>query len=213
MKRILSSIGKFLLQTKLFWGLAVLVPGRDLFVADQSQRNKHLPESGEPVRRTSSGLEQWNHCGWDDAGDPDRRNRSIRRFNDGIGIGGLCDVADSAGMDERLVPGDSRSGVGIFFLCAYLVPLIAINVARDSAKPVEKANASVRWCGIILGAILAVLSVWWTVGQLGYEVWCARGVGRCSGGWTCFWRAQRALYHERQNAAIHCDAGDDGGDS
>ena len=70
----------------------------------------------------------------------------------------------------------------IFFLCAFLVPLIAINAHRDSSKPVEKANAAVRWCGIILGAILAILSVWWTVGQLGSEVWGARGVSGCSGG-------------------------------
>jgi simple sugar transport system permease protein len=55
----------------------------------------------------------------------------------------------------------------VFFLCAYLVPLIAINVTRGSAKPVEKANPSVRWCGTLLGTILAILSVWWTVGQLG----------------------------------------------
>jgi simple sugar transport system permease protein len=54
-----------------------------------------------------------------------------------------------------------------FFLCAYLVPLIAANAARHSAKPVEKANTSIKWVGIILGAILAVLSVWWTVGQMG----------------------------------------------
>jgi simple sugar transport system permease protein len=44
--------------------------------------------------------------------------------------------------------------------------LIAINVRRDSSKPVEKANAAIRWCGVILGAILGILSVWWTVGQI-----------------------------------------------
>ncbi len=54
-----------------------------------------------------------------------------------------------------------------FFLCAYLVPLIAINAGGHSSKPVEKATTSARWFGIVLGAILAVLSIFWTVGQLG----------------------------------------------
>ena len=57
MKSFLSSAGKFLLQTKLFWGLAVLYLVGSLFLADQSQRREHLPESREPVGRTPPSLQ------------------------------------------------------------------------------------------------------------------------------------------------------------
>src|SRR5580704_15025590 len=100
---------------QIILGSGSSVPGRDLFVSDQSQRNQHFPESGESVGRASSGLEQWNHCGWDDFGDPDRRNRSVRGLDDGTGIGGLRNVADPAGLDERVFPGDPGSGLGPLF--------------------------------------------------------------------------------------------------
>ena len=52
-----------------------------------------------------------------------------------------------------------------FLLCAYLVPLVAINLRRG-VRPVEKPASGVRWFGLILGLVLAGLSVIWTTSQL-----------------------------------------------
>jgi simple sugar transport system permease protein len=165
-KRGLSSIGKFLLQTKLFWGLAVL----------------YL------VGIFSSPI---NHKGVNIFLSPGNQSDVLRQVsNNGIIAVGMTLVILTGGIDLSV---GSMMALGsvvcamllteqgwtnasllaipvlalvIFFLCAFLVPLIAINVRRDSSKPVEKANATIRWCGAILGAILGILSVWWTVGQL-----------------------------------------------
>jgi simple sugar transport system permease protein len=53
-----------------------------------------------------------------------------------------------------------------FFLCSYLVPLVATNLRRGSAKPVEQAGWNTRLLGVILGVFVAGLLVWWTTNQL-----------------------------------------------
>src|SRR5258708_12806513 len=52
------------------------------------------------------------------------------------------------------------------FLCSYLVPLVATNLRRGSAKPIEQAGRSTRLLGLVLGVVVAALLVWWTTGQL-----------------------------------------------
>jgi simple sugar transport system permease protein len=52
------------------------------------------------------------------------------------------------------------------FLCSYLFPLVATNVRRRSAKPVEQAGWTTRLFGVILGLLVAGLLVWWTTAQL-----------------------------------------------
>src|SRR5258708_38395602 len=52
------------------------------------------------------------------------------------------------------------------FLCSYLVPLVATNLRRGSAKPVEQAGGITRLLGLVLGVVVAALLVWWTTGQL-----------------------------------------------
>ena len=53
----------------------------------------------------------------------------------------------------------------LFFLAAYLVPLLSVNLKR-SAKPVEKPSGTIKWVGAILGLVAAILSIFWTTGQL-----------------------------------------------
>ncbi|MBV8140590.1 MAG: ABC transporter permease [Verrucomicrobia bacterium] len=167
MKSILSSIGRFLLQTKLFWGLAAL----------------YL------VGIFSSPI---NHKGVNIFLSPGNQSDVLRQVsNNGIIAVGMTLVILTGGIDlsvgsmmalgsvvcamlltEQGWTNASLLAIPIlalvsFFLCAYCVPLIAANATRSSSKSVEKANASVRWCGMILGLILSVLAVRWTVGQLG----------------------------------------------
>src|SRR5260370_19579419 len=52
------------------------------------------------------------------------------------------------------------------FLCSYLVPLVATNLRRGSAKPIEQAGRSTRLLGLVLGVVVAALLVWSTTGQL-----------------------------------------------
>ena len=167
MKNVLSAVGKFLLQTKLFWGLAVL----------------YL------VGIFSSPI---NHKGVNIFLSPGNQSDVLRQVsNNGIIAVGMTLVILTGGIDLSV---GSMMALGsvvcamllteqgwtnasmlaipvlafiIFFLCAFLVPLVAINAARSSSKPVEKASPAIRWSGIILGALLAAWSVWWTVGQLG----------------------------------------------
>ena len=167
MKGIVSSIGKFVLQTKLFWGLAVL----------------YL------VGIVSSPI---NHKGMNIFLGPGNQSDVLRQVsNNGIIAVGMTLVILTGGIDlsvgsmmalgsvvcAMLLTQQGWTNASLlaipvlaivsFFLCAYLVPLIATNASRGSAKPVEKANASVRWFGIHLGTIVAILAVWWTVSQLG----------------------------------------------
>jgi simple sugar transport system permease protein len=166
-KRVLSSTWEFLLQTKLFWGLAVLYL---------------VGIFSSPINRKGINIFL----------SPGNQSDVLRQVsNNGIIAVGMTLVILTGGIDlsvgSMMALGSvvcamlltqqgwtNASFLAIpvlalvtLFLSAYLVPLIAINAARGSARPVEKANASVRWMGIILGGILATLSVWWTVGQLG----------------------------------------------
>jgi simple sugar transport system permease protein len=166
-KQMLSSTWSFLLQTKLFWGLAVLYL---------------VGIFSSPINRKGINIFL----------SPGNQSDVLRQVsNNGIIAVGMTLVILTGGIDLSV---GSMMALGsvvcamlltqqgwtnasflaipvlalvLFFLCAYLVPLIAINATRSSAKPVEKANAAVRWSGVTLGAILAILSVWWTVGQLG----------------------------------------------
>ena len=51
-------------------------------------------------------------------------------------------------------------------LFSYLVPLIATNLQRTSAKPVERASWRVRLLGAAFGLIAAAILVGWTTSQL-----------------------------------------------
>src|ERR1700737_5589449 len=151
MKSILSSMGKFLLQTKLFWGLAALYL---------------VGIFSSPV----------NHKGVNIFLSPGNQSDVLRQVsNNGIIAVGMTLVILTGGIDlsvgsmmalgsvvcamlltEQGWTNASLLAIPILalvsvFLCAYLVPLIAINVTQGSSKPVEKASLRVRCFGILLG--------------------------------------------------------------
>jgi simple sugar transport system permease protein len=52
------------------------------------------------------------------------------------------------------------------FLCGYLVPLIAMNLRRGSAKAVQRADWVTRLLGVATGLLVAGFLVGWTTSQL-----------------------------------------------
>jgi simple sugar transport system permease protein len=166
MKRLLITAGQFLLKTKLFWGLAALY-GAGVVLS--------------PVNRKGANIFL----------EPGNQADVLRQVsNNGIIAVGMTLVILTGGIDLSVgsmmslgcmlcamlltLPGwtpASSASIPILafvavFLCSYLVPLVATNLPRGSAKPVEKAGPTTRLAGVILGLLVAGLLVWWTTGQL-----------------------------------------------
>ena len=166
MKRAAVSMGKFLLKTKLFWGLAVLY-GAGIILS--------------PVNRKGANIFL----------EPGNQADVLRQVaNNGIIAVGMTLVILTGGIDLSVgsmmslgcmlcamlltLPGWTAAstasipilGVVAFLLCAYLVPLVATNVRRGSAKPVEHASWNMRLLGLLLGLVTGTLLVWWTTSQL-----------------------------------------------
>jgi len=166
MKGAAASVGKFLLKTKLFWGLAVLY-GAGIILS--------------PVNRKGANIFL----------EPGNQADVLRQVaNNGIIAVGMTLVILTGGIDLSVgsmmslgcmlcamlltLPGWTAAstasipilGVVAFLLCAYLVPLVATNVRRGSAKPVEHASWNIRLLGLVVGLVVGALLVWWTTSQL-----------------------------------------------
>jgi simple sugar transport system permease protein len=166
MKGLLTAAGQFLLKTKLFWGLAVLY-GAGVILSPVNRKGVNIflePGNQADVLRQVS--------------------------NNGIIAVGMTLVILTGGIDLSVgsmmslgcmlcamlltLPGWTAASsasipilaVVAFFLCSYLVPLVATNLRRGSAKPVEQAGWNTRLLGVILGVFVAGLLVWWTTNQL-----------------------------------------------
>jgi simple sugar transport system permease protein len=161
-----ASAGKFLLKTKLFWGLAVLY-GAGIILS--------------PVNRKGANIFL----------EPGNQADVLRQVaNNGIIAVGMTLVILTGGIDLSVgsmmslgcmlcamlltLPGWTTAstasipimGVVAALLCAYLVPLVATNVRRGSAKPVEHASWNIRLLGLVVGLVVGALLVWWTTSQL-----------------------------------------------
>lgn len=150
MKGFASTIGKFILQTKLFWGLAALyLVGIFCSPINRKGLNIFL----EPGNQ-SDVLRQVSNNGIIAVG----MTLVILTGGIDLSVGSMMALGSvvcamlltQQGWTNASVLSIPILGFVCFFLCAYLVPLIAINVRRGSAKPVEKASVRVRWIGIIL---------------------------------------------------------------
>jgi len=166
MKGAAASVGKFLLKTKLFWGLAVLY-GAGIILS--------------PVNRKGANIFL----------EPGNQADVLRQVaNNGIIAVGMTLVILTGGIDLSVgsmmslgcmlcamlltLPGWTTAstvsipilGVVAALLCAYLVPLVATNVRRGSAKPVEHASWNIRLLGLVVGLVVGALLVWWTTSQL-----------------------------------------------
>jgi simple sugar transport system permease protein len=165
-KGILTATGNFLLKTKLFWGLAVLY-GAGIVLSPVNRKGVNIflePGNQADVLRQVS--------------------------NNGIIAVGMTLVILTGGIDLSVgsmmalgcmlcamlltLPGWTAASVTSIpilaivavFLCSYLVPLVATNLRRGTAKPVERAGRSTRLSGLILGIAVAAFLVWWTTSQL-----------------------------------------------
>src|ERR1700756_1374980 len=166
MNRAAASVGRFLLHTKLFWGLAVLY-GAGVVLS--------------PVNRKGANIFL----------DPGNQADVLRQVaNNGIIAVGMTLVILTGGIDLSVgsmmslgcmlcamlltLPGwtaASTASIPILalvavLLCTYLVPLVATNVRRGSAKPVEHASLKMRLIGLVAGLLVGGLLVWWTTSQL-----------------------------------------------
>jgi simple sugar transport system permease protein len=166
LKGLLTAAGQFLLKTKLFWGLAVLY-GAGVILS--------------PVNRKGANIFL----------EPGNQADVLRQVsNNGIIAVGMTLVILTGGIDlsvgsmmalgcmlcamlltlQGWTAASSASipilGVVAVFLCSYLVPLIATNLPRGSARPVERAGRTTRLFGVVLGLVVAGLLVGWTTSQL-----------------------------------------------
>src|SRR6202008_653384 len=166
MNRAAASLGRFVLQTKLFWGLAVLY-GAGIVLS--------------PVNRKGANIFL----------DPGNQADVLRQVaNNGIIAVGMTLVILTGGIDlsvgsmmslgcmlcamlltlQGWTAASSASipilAVVAVFLCAYLVPLVATNLRRGSAKAVQRAGWPIHLLGLVLGLCVAGLLVWWTTNQL-----------------------------------------------
>jgi simple sugar transport system permease protein len=166
LKGLLTAAGQFLLKTKLFWGLAVLY-GAGVILSPVNRKGVNIflePGNQADVLRQVS--------------------------NNGIIAVGMTLVILTGGIDlsvgsmmalgcmlcamlltlQGWTAASSASipilGVVAVFLCSYLVPLIATNLSRGSAKPVDRAGRTTRLFGLVFGLVVAGLLVGWTTSQL-----------------------------------------------
>ena len=166
MKALLTATGRFLLKTKLFWGLAALY-GMGIILS--------------PVNRKGANIFL----------EPGNQADVLRQVsNNGIIAVGMTLVILTGGIDLSVgsmmslgcmlcamlltLPGWTAASVAAIptlaavtvLLFSYLVPLIATNLQRTSAKPVERASWRVRLLGAAIGLIAAAILVGWTTSQL-----------------------------------------------
>src|SRR5579863_6415789 len=166
MNRVAASAGRFILQTKLFWGLAVLY-GAGIVLS--------------PVNREGANIFL----------DPGNQADVLRQVaNNGIIAVGMTLVILTGGIDLSVgsmmslgcrlcamlltLPGWTAASTAsipilalvVVLLGSYLVPLVATNVRRGSAKPVEHASWKIRLAGLVAGLLVGGLLVWWTTSQL-----------------------------------------------
>src|SRR6202047_1616200 len=144
MKGIGATVGKFILQTKLFWGLAALyLVG--IFSSPISRKGLNI--FLEPGNQ-SDVLRQVSNNGIIAVG------MTLVILTGGIDLSvgsmmALGSVVCAMLLTQQGWTNASFLAIPVlafvtFFLSAYLVPLIALNATRGSANPVETASAAVR---------------------------------------------------------------------
>ncbi|HZC34358.1 MAG TPA: ABC transporter permease, partial [Chthoniobacterales bacterium] len=166
MKGLVATAGQFLLKTKLFWGLAVLYgAGVILSPVNRKGANIFLEPSNQ-----ADVLRQVSNNGMIAVG----MTLVILTGGIDLSVGSmmalgcmLCAMLLTLqGWTAASLASIPILGVAAVFLCSYVVPLIATNLPRGSAKPVERAGRTPRLFGVALGLVVAGLLVWWTTSQL-----------------------------------------------
>jgi len=165
-KGIVTAAGNFLLKTKLFWGLAVLY-GAGIVLSPVNRKGLNI--FLEPGNQADV-LRQVSNNGIIAVG----MTLVILTGGIDLSVGSmmalgcmLCAMLLTlTGWTAASVTSIPILAIVSVFLCSYLVPLVATNLRRGSAKPVEQAGGITRLLGLVLGVVVAALLVWWTTGQL-----------------------------------------------
>ena len=166
MKGIVTAAGNFLLKTKLFWGLAVLY-GAGIVLSPVNRKGVNI--FLEPGNQADV-LRQVSNNGIIAVG----MTLVILTGGIDLSVGSmmalgcmLCAMLLTlTGWTAASVTSIPILAIVSVFLCSYLVPLVATNLRRGSAKPVEQAGMTTRLLGLVLGVVVAASLAWWTTSQL-----------------------------------------------
>ncbi|MGA8479021.1 MAG: hypothetical protein WB696_13785, partial [Chthoniobacterales bacterium] len=139
MKGIVTAAGNFLLKTKLFWGLAVLY-GAGIVLSPVNRKGVNI--FLEPGNQADV-LRQVSNNGMIAVG----MTLVILTGGIDLSVGSmmalgcmLCAMLLTlTGWTAASVTSIPILAIVAVFLCSYLVPLVATNLRRGSAKPVEQA--------------------------------------------------------------------------
>ena len=166
MKSTAVRIGRFLLRTKLFWGLTVLYL---IAIAISPVNRRGVNIFLEPGNQ-SDVLRQVSNNGMIAVG------MTLVILSGGIDLSVGSMMALGSVMCAMLLTGRGWTNASVwgipmlavvcFVLCSYFVPLIAVTLRRESAIKAERASPLSRGLGMFLGVILAGLAVWWSTSQL-----------------------------------------------
>ena len=166
MNRVLERIFKFILTTKLFWGLAVLyATGVVLSPVNNKGVNIFLSPGNQ-----ADVLRQVSNNGIIAVG------MTLVILTGGIDLSVGSMMALGSVICAMLLTQQGWTNASLFsipilavvcvMLCLYLIPLVAMNVPgaahRTAEKPATKIVAAAAFAGIILAAV----AVAWTIGQL-----------------------------------------------
>ncbi len=157
----------FLAQTKLFWGLAVIY-GLGVLLSPVNRKGVNIFLS---AGNQSDVLRQVSIIGIVAVG----MTLVILTGGIDLSVGSLLSLGTMySAMLFTLQGWTSASATAIPMLAIVcvvlgtcLVPLAARNLARDKLKASAAAPPSVRITGIVVGLVLALAAVGWTVSQLG----------------------------------------------
>jgi simple sugar transport system permease protein len=169
MIRLRSAAGKFLLKTKLFWGLAVLYSAGIVL---------------SPINRHGANIFL----------SPGNQSDVLRQVsNNGIIAVGMTLVIITAGIDlsvgsimgfgslltamllsqEGWSPASYISvpvlALVCLFLFVYLVPLISVGIRDESAKAAARAGPASRALGWVMGLVAAALAFYFGAGEVDHK--------------------------------------------
>ncbi len=166
MNTVLGRIFKFILTTKLFWGLAVLyVTGVLLSPVNNKGINIFLSPGNQ-----ADVLRQVSNNGIIAVG------MTLVILTGGIDLSVGSMMALGSVICAMLLTQQGWTNASLFsipilavvcvMLCVYLIPLIAMNVQGGTHRTAEKPPTKIVAAGAFAGLILAAVAVAWTIGQL-----------------------------------------------
>ena len=166
MNRVLERIFKFILTTKLFWGLAVLyATGVVLSPVNNKGVNIFLSPGNQ-----ADVLRQVSNNGIIAVG------MTLVILTGGIDLSVGSMMALGSVICAMLLTQQGWTNASLFsipilavvcvIICLYLIPLIAMNVPGAAHRTAEKPATKIVAAGAFAGIILAAVAVAWTMGQL-----------------------------------------------